>query len=122
MNRWWLFYAVGALLPFVVKYAYYMLQQESENEFGKRSFAILTLKFLFNDQAATMKTLLTVSGEWLIGAMYVDRLPLPFGDVFEMPQHIALSFFLGVIAEGFLVPPLIGAFVSKFGPQSKAVV
>lgn len=121
MNRWWVVYFLGVLAPMIFKYAYFMLNQPPVTEHGKQSLLILTLKFFFNDPNAATKTVLTFAGEWLIGAMYVDRLPLPFGDMFEMPQHIALSFFLGAAAEMFIVPPLIGYFVNKFGPVPKSV-
>lgn len=124
MNRYWIWYFAGIMAPFIIKYANYMLKQSETVPMpasleGKVmvteqrwSFTIATLRFLFGDTALAIKTLTNFGAEWVIGAVVLDRLPVPFAaDVLEMPQHIGLAFFMGLIAESLIVPPFMNLVV-----------
>lgn len=130
MNRYWIWYFAGIMAPFIIKYANYMLKQTETMPVppslqGKVivteqrwSFMIATLRFLFGDVQASIKTLTNFAAEWVIGAVFLDKLPVPFAvDVFEMPQHIGLAFFMGLIAESLIVPPFMNLIVSRFSQK-----
>jgi len=112
MSRHWILYIVGIALPFIIKYGNHMLQ-ENPQRFG---LLVSTVRFLFADVPTSMKTITNLAAEWVIGAIYMGELALPFADLSGLPKHVALSFFLGFTAETLIVPPFISFMMRRFGP------
>jgi hypothetical protein len=104
ISRYWIAYIIGIALPFCLKYGNYMLKQNADGRYGLLTH---TLRFLFDDVATATKTLINFGGELAFGVVWIDRLPLPFADLKDMPQHVFFCFFLGLIAETVIVPPCI---------------
>jgi hypothetical protein len=112
MNKYWIFYAAGVLLPFVLKAGHHLWNQDKQ----VAGFWKALGNFVFADVTTSLKTVTNLAAEWVIGAILVDRLPVPFTEPFDMPEHVALAFFAGVIAESILVPPLLNLLTKKFAP------
>lgn len=125
MNQYWLWYGLGVALPFIIKWANHMLKLDATTPlvaFGRViqprwSFVVATLMFLFNDVRVATTTVTTWAAEWVIGAVYVDKLPLPFGPLGALPMHASLSFLLGVIGE--LIAPLVVKWIIGMLPGGK---
>jgi hypothetical protein len=113
----WLTWIFGWMIPFVIKYANYMLQESGiivsmvkrqMVVMGPRfSFSVATLRFLFGDTKTATTTFLSFSLQLVFGAWYIDDLPLPYIESIlpKHPKHWALGMFMSSMLE--IIGPLI---------------
>ena len=92
--------------PFLFKLGAHLYRSDSAGI----GFNKAMMEFVFADAQASTTTVVTLSAELLIGAWYIDGLPMPYVADFELPQHWALCFFLALIAE-MIAPVLVKGVV-----------
>lgn len=101
MNVSWLVWLFGMAVPFVIKFANFMLNTEP----GRYSFAVNTLRFMFGDVKVATTTFISITFELLVGAWYIDSLPVPYMPTVELPQHWVMALFMAAILE--LIAPIV---------------
>jgi hypothetical protein len=111
MNIYWIPWILGILVPLLLKLGHHLfLSSRAETTF-LRSMA----EFVFADATASTTTVLTFATELLLGAIYINRLALPFVPEIALPLNWALCFFLAMIAES--VAPIVVKAVVAFSDQ-----
>lgn len=114
MNRYWLWYFVGVALPYFIKLGNYLLRKTADHTV---SLWRIIAEYMVGDVQVATTSVMTLGAEWVLGAIYVDKLPMPFMEVLDLPLHVASCFFLGAIAE-LIAPLIIRRVVGWFGPAS----
>lgn len=94
MNIYWLPWLIGMAIPFIIKLMNFMLNSTP----GQYSFVMNVCRFMFLDAKVATTTFIATTFELLIGAWYIDRLPLPYMDI-VLPMHWGLALFLAAILE-----------------------
>lgn len=112
MNVYWFAWGFGMAIPFVIKFANHMLNTEP----GRYSFTINTLRFMFADVKVATTTFISLTLELVIGAWYIDSLPVPYMPTIEMPQHWVVALFLASILE-VIAPMIVRAIVEWAGDK-----
>ena len=107
MNIYWLPWCFGILIPFAFKVGHHLFEADRTQVKFQRAL----LEFVFADSEASTKTVLTFATEMLMGAVYIDRLEMPYMPAIELPLNWALCFFLALISE-LVAPFLVGAIVT----------
>lgn len=103
----WGAYLSAVLLTIMVKLLRFMHQENPTHVTFRASLD----NYFVGSTSTTITSVSVIGFELLLGAVVCDRLPV-FGDTAaSLPQHWALSFFIGSLAEG-LAPLGIG-WVSK---------
>lgn len=115
MNKYWLVYFIGVALPYAIKMGNYLLRTRVDD---KVTLWHAIAEYLFGNVQTSITSVMTVGAEWVLGAIYVDRLPLPFTPTLELPLHVAACFFLGAISE-LIAPLLIKRVVGWFTVTDK---
>ena len=100
MNIYWIPWLFGMSVPFGIKFANHMLSTEP----GRYSFTINTLRFMFADTKVATTTFIATTLELVVGAWYIDGLPLPYMPE-VMPQHWVLALFIAAMME--MIAPII---------------
>src|SRR5690349_14299199 len=88
-NFYWFAWCLGMAVPFLIKYANYMLQETGVIQAkvpltnivvtGQRwGVPVATLRFLFGDPKVATTTFISFTLELVFGAWYIDGLPLPY--------------------------------------------
>ena len=101
MNLYWTAWLFGMAVPFVIKFANFMLLSDP----GRYSFAVNTLRFMFADAKVATTTFISMTFELLVGAWYIDSLPVPYMPTIELPQHWVMALFLAAILE--VIAPIV---------------
>lgn len=101
INIYWLAWLFGMAVPFLIKFANFMLNTEP----GRYSFTINTLRFMFADAKVATTTFISMTFELLVGAWYIDSLPVPYMPTIELPQHWVMALFLASMLE--LIAPMV---------------
>jgi hypothetical protein len=103
----WTAYLSAVALTVMVKLLRYMHSQSPADGTLKASLQ----DYFVGSQSTTITSISVVGFELLLGAVVCDQLPV-FGDTAaSLPQHWALAFFIGSLAEG--LAPLGISWVSK---------
>jgi hypothetical protein len=104
----WSSYILAILLTILVKLLRWMHGEDPKNV----TFRASLLNYFVGSDAAALSSVTVLGFELLLGAVYVDRLSIVFGDYLgTMPVHPALAFFLGSISEA--LAPMGVRFVSR---------
>lgn len=125
MNLNWIPWLIGWAVPFLIKYANYMLQESGVivakipltnlvvkgRQWG---LPVATLRFLFGDTKTATTTFIAFTLQLVIGAWYIDDLPLPYIGKVVIEKHWVLALFMSSMLE------LIGPFIIR-GIVSEAV-
>jgi len=101
MNFYWFVWLFGMAVPFFIKFANFMLLCEP----GRYSFSINALRFIFGDAKVATTTFISMTFELLVGAWYIDSLPVPYLPTVELPKHWVMALFLAAILE--VISPIV---------------
>lgn len=94
----WGAYILAVVLTVLVKMLQFMHSENAVNVTFKASFA----NYFIGGKATSLSTITILGFEWLLGAVYIDHLPIVFGDTLgNLPTHPALAFLLGSLGEAF---------------------
>ena len=115
INQYWAAWALGMMLPFGLKLGHYLFQHTGGT---KADFVKALVTFVFGDTTASLKTTLNVSGELVLGAVYIDKLPMPYMSTIDLPLHWAAAFFFALMAE-LIVPLIVDGIVEWFKSRVK---
>lgn len=121
-NFYWFAWGIGMAVPFLIKYANYMLQETGvivakvpmtsivikDQRWG---VPVATARFLFGDPKVATTTFISFTLELVFGAWYIDGLPLPYMADMVLPQHWVVALFLAAMME-VIAPIIVRGIVS----------
>lgn len=108
MNHQWIVYILGAVLSTMASIIGYVNSQPTGFSTWKHIF-----RFYFEDKEAAVTTVLTFGFVWLLGSIYVQKMPLPYtGTIAGLPDRAVIAFCLGGLGE-FIAPLTIKAIVTS---------
>lgn len=110
----WMAFIFAVLLTNLIKIARQMREQAPDKH---RSFLEAVGDFFVGDSKATISSITVIAVEWILGAVYIDR--LGFGEaswLMSIPQHPAIACLLGSLAEG-VAPLLVKPMVKRLFPD-----
>lgn len=107
MITYYFIYFLGAVITLFSKYITYITYQDKEGDSLLKS----TMDWFFEPSLNNASSwIATLAGVWLGGAIYIEKIPLPYVDsLFDLPLNYGICFFLGVVMEA--VAPFITKFV-----------
>lgn len=92
----WCAYLLAVVLTILIKLLRFMHGEVPANVTFKDSL----MNYFVGSSATALTSVTVVAFELLLGAIYIDHLPIIFGDtVAGLPVHPTLAFFLGSLAE-----------------------
>ena len=108
MNIFYFFYFFGAFLMLAIKYFTYIKYGRIKGESVKTS----TIDWFFSPtKENAVSWITTIAIVWLGGVIYIEKLPVPYlTDIFALPLHNAMAFFLGILVE-YVAPTIMKGFV-----------
>lgn len=112
MNQYWAWWLLGMGLMLGIKIGFYLHKSDP----FRYSFAVKILMFFGDGPKAVSKSVLGILAELAMGSVYVNRLPLPYGPLGELPLDSVLCIFLGAASE-LAAPWLVGKIAGMFGKE-----
>lgn len=102
-NLNWIPWGIGWMIPFLIKYTNYLLQETEI--FGAKvpltnivvtdqrwGLPVATLRYLVGDTKTAIITFVAFTWQLILGAWYIDGLPLPYMDKIIITKHWAIAF------------------------------
>jgi hypothetical protein len=101
MKTLWAFWFLGMLIPFAIRY-------------GSKT----KLKLLLNDTTTAITTFISLTLQMLLGAWYIEDLPLRVMGGIQLVKHWAGALFLAAMLE-MIAPTIVREVVSRIVDKLK---
>lgn len=112
MNQYWALWLLGMSMMLAIKIGFYLHKTDP----FKYSMPTKIAMFFGADPATFSKSVLNILAELAIGSWYVNRLPMPYMALGELPLDSMLSLFFGAASE-LAAPFFVGKIAGLFGKE-----